>query len=252
MTELSDKVERSLARFERITETLDAKTGVRPAAARERDRTFGRYGKAVTTAGLAVLGVCLMTVIIGMILPIGMFGFLAAALLAVLLGGYVLFDTASAKDVALPKVEASLANGPMVERFDSYLYKSRRALPAPAQRVVDQISQELPTLKQTLERVDAMDPTAQDARRLMSVHLPGLMERYANVPAAYRRDPDAEGKSVDDRLVESLDASRAAIGEISERLAKQDLDAFQTQGRFIQSRYGSDPQIGTDGPSLTP
>jgi hypothetical protein len=252
MTELSDKVERSLARFERITETLDARTGVRPAAARERNRSLGRYGKAATTAGIAVLGVCLMTIIIGMVVPIGMFGFLAAVGIALVLGGYILFHTASQDDAPLPKVETSLANGPMVDRFDSYLFKSRRALPAPAQRVIDQISQELPTLKQTLERVDAMDPAAQDARRLMSVHLPGLMERYANVPAAYRRDPDAEGKSVDDRLVDSLDASRAAIGEISERLARQDLDAFQTQGRFIESRYGSTPQIGTDGPAPAP
>jgi hypothetical protein len=238
MTDLSDKVERSLARFERITETLDARTGTRPAARRERDRVFGRYGKAIGNAALAVLAVSVLAVVVGVFVPIGMFGFLAAVSIALVLAVMILIAGAGLPSKAPPKVDAGLDNGPMVDRFDSYLFKNRRALPAPAQRVIDQISAELPTLKQTLERVDSMDPVAQDARRLMSVHLPGLMDRYANVPVAYRREADAEGKSVDDRLVESLEATRAALGDASERLARQDLDAFQTQGRFIQSRYG--------------
>jgi len=56
----------------------------------------------------------------------------------------------------------------------------------------------LPSLKQTLERVDTLDPNAQDARRLMSIHLPGLIDRYANVPSAYRSELDGEGKSADE------------------------------------------------------
>jgi hypothetical protein len=84
-----------------------------------------------------------------------------------------------------------------------------------------------------------MDPDAQDARRLMSVHLPGLIDRYAKVPPAYRAEADAEGKTIDQRLVEGLTATRAALGEVSERLAKRDVDAFSTQGRFIESKYGA-------------
>ena len=70
----------------------------------------------------------------------------------------------------------------MVQRFDSYLYRARAALPPPAQAEVDAISANLPALRQTLERVDTFDPNAQDARRLMSVHLPALLDRYAQVP----------------------------------------------------------------------
>ena len=98
----------------------------------------------------------------------------------------------------------------------------------------------LPSLKQTLERVEPLDPNAQDARRLMSVHLPGLIDRYAHVPAAYRGEPDGEGKSADERLVEALAASRAALDDISEQLARADMAAFETQGRFIESRYGKE------------
>ena len=79
----------------------------------------------------------------------------------------------------------------MVQRFDSYLYRQRAALPAPARAEIDAISRILPSLKQTLERVDDLNPDAQDARRLMSKHLPGLIDRYVNVPPAYR---GAEGR----------------------------------------------------------
>jgi hypothetical protein len=128
----------------------------------------------------------------------------------------------------------------MVERFDSYMYRVRPALPAPAQAQIDSLSAILPPLKETLERVDTLDPRAQDARRLMSIHLPGLLDRYAKVPTNFREERDGEGKTVDERLTESLAAARTALAEVSEQLARQDLAAFETQGRFIQSRYGEE------------
>jgi hypothetical protein len=145
--------------------------------------------------------------------------------------------------ITAPAPSPDLANGPMVEQFDSYLYRMRPALPAPAQAQIDAINTILPSLKQSLQRVDAIDPNAQDARRLMSIHLPRLVERYSAVPPAYRKEQDGEGKTVDERLVESLAAARAALKEVSEQLARSDLAAFETQGRFIQSRYGDDPPL---------
>jgi hypothetical protein len=128
----------------------------------------------------------------------------------------------------------------MVDRFDSYIYRVRRGLPAPAQAELDAISRILPSLKQTLERVETLDPTAQDARRLMSIHLPGLIERYERVPPAYRNEKDGEGKTVDQRLIEGLAAGRSALSEVSQQLARADMAALETQGRFIQSRYGEE------------
>jgi len=125
----------------------------------------------------------------------------------------------------------------MVQRFDSYIFRARRALPAPAQAEIDLLSQRLAPLKETLSRVDEHDPDAQDARRLMSSHLPGLIDRYLHVPASYRSEYDAEGKSVDDRLVDALSAGRTALDDISAKLARNDLAAFETQGRFIETRY---------------
>jgi hypothetical protein len=188
--------------------------------------------------GVAVGLISLITIIVGLMIPIGMFGFLAAVGLAIGIAALLALTPTAPSTIAPPSTD--LPNAEMVQRFDSYLYRSRRALPAPAQAEIDQIGALLPSLKQTLDRLDPLDPNAQDARRLMSLHLPGLIDRYAHVPPAFRGEQDGEGKSVDERLVEGLAASRTALHEIGEKIARADIAALETQGRFIQSRYGDE------------
>jgi hypothetical protein len=240
MTDVTDKVERAIARFDRVTQALDERAGAPGAAQRrERQRLNAGLGRTVSRVAIAIVGVWAAVLVLGLVKPIGMNGFLVALLVTAIVAA-VLLVRGGRQAISAPAPSTDLANGPMVERFDSYLYRTRRALPAPAQAQLDQISAVLPSLKQTLERVETLDPNAQDARRLMSIHLPGLIDRYMHVPAAYRQERDGEGKTVDERLVESLAAGRTALSEISEQLARADLAAFETQGRFIQSRYGEE------------
>lgn len=249
MSEVTDKVERAIARFERVTQQLDQRDGpARAAARRERMRLNESVGRtAAKVAGVIAL-IWLATVIIGFVKPIGMFGFLAAVIATVVVGG-IMIARGGRSAVIAPAPAADLPNGAMVDQFDSYLYRVRRALPPPAQAQLDSISAVLPSLKQTLERVDTLDPAAQDARRLMSIHLPALVERYVNVPQAYRGEKDGEDKTVDERLIESLAAARTALGDVSEQLARGDLAAFETQGRFIKSRYGEQGIENENAPS---
>lgn len=233
------KVDRSLDRATQVLRRADERDGsVRDAARRDRQRLNADLGRRFARIGIAIGVISLITIAFGLIQPIGMFGFLAAVGLAVGIAAVLGFMPSSERSAAAPATD--LPNGEMVQRFDSYLYRSRRMLPPPAQAEVDALSSVLPSLKQTLERVDTLDPNAQDARRLMSLHLPGLIDRYAHVPAAYRGEPDGEGKSADERLVEALSAGRAALGEIAGSLARRDLAALETQGRFITSRYGEE------------
>lgn len=242
MTDVSDKVDRALARFDRVTRQLDSRSGiVRDARRRELKRLNEGLTRTLVRVGVAVGIVSLATIAIGLVWPIGMFGFLAAVGLAIGLVAVILFS--GGREIAKPAVTPDLPNGEMVQRFDSYIYRTRAALPAPAQAEIDQLSAQLPPLRKTLERLDTLDPNAQDARRLMSIHLPGLIDRYLHVPAAYRDQQDGEGITVDQRLVEALGASRAALTEITEKLAKADMMAFETQGRFIKSRYGEDGEL---------
>lgn len=235
----SQKVDRSIDRADRVMRRADERDGAaRAAGQRERQRLNADLKRRFGRVGVWIGIISLATIVLGLIRPIGMFGFLAAVGLAIGIAAVLAFMPSAERGAAAPA--ADLPNGEMVQRFDSYLYRSRAMLPAPAQAEVDALSSVLPSLKQTLERVDTFDPNAQDARRLMSLHLPGLIDRYAHVPAAFRGEPDGEGKSADERLVEALTASRAALADISEKLARADLAALETQGRFIQSRYGEE------------
>jgi hypothetical protein len=233
---VNEQVQRALARFERVTRSLDERDGpARAAARRERQRVNRDLGNRVARVGIGIGVVSVLTIIVGLITPIGMFGFLAAVGLAIGIAALLAF--APGQSIATAP-SPDLPNGQMVQRFDSYLYRSRGALPAPARAEIDAISARLPPLKASLDRVETLDPKAQDARRLMSIHRPGLIDRYLNVPPEFRQQEDSEGMTVDQRLVEGLSAARAALDEISPDLAKNDLDAFETQGRLIRSRYG--------------
>ena len=232
----SERTQLAINRADRVMRSLDERDGAAlNAARRERQRLNAGLGKTLTRVAIAVGLISLVTIFVGLIIPIGMFGFLAAVGLAI--GVAALLLVSGGKEIAAPNVSTDLPNGQMVQRFDSYLFRARRALPAPAQAEIDLLSAQLPPLRQTLERIADIDPNAQDARRLMSVHLPNLIDRYLHVPSAYREQRDGEGISVDERLVEALVAGRQALTEISEKLARADMAAFETQGRFIQSRY---------------
>ena len=235
----TERFNQVIARADRVMAQLDQRGGpVQAAAKRERQRLNNDLKRRAMRVGAVLLLISVATLIIGLITPIGMFGFLGAVGLAIGAAAMLTLSPTRPKSIAAPATD--LPNGEMVQRFDSYLYRSRALLPPPAQAELDRISAALPALRQTLERVDTLDPSAQDARRLMSLHLPGLLDRYLHVPAAYRSDHDTEGLTVDDRLLEGLSAGRQALAEISQNLAKQDLIAFETQGRFIQSRYADD------------
>ena len=205
-------------------------------------------GKTAIRVAVAAALIWLATIILGLVQPIGMFGFLGALLVTGVVAA-VLIARGGRSAISAPAPSTDLPNGTMVERFDSYIYRSRAALPAPARAELDAITQLLPSLKTTLSRLDTLDPSAQDARRLMSIHLPGLIERYERVPAAYRGEQDGEGKTVDQRLVEGLAAGRVALSETCEQLARLDVAALETQGRFIQSRYGESEVSNEDAPS---
>jgi hypothetical protein len=249
MTDVTEKVENAIARFERVARRIDERGGpAQEAARRERQRLNDGLGKTLIRVAVAVAVIWLATIILGLVKPIGMVGFLAALLVTAVVAAFVI-ARGGRQLVSTPAPSPDLLNGAMVDRFDSYIYRCRPALHPPAQAELDGISRLLPSLKQTLSRLETLDPAAQDARRLMSIHLPGLIERYEHVPPAFRHETDGEDKTVDQRLVEGLAAGRAALSEVTEQLARADVAALETQGRFIQSRYGDQPVASEDAPS---
>ena len=241
----SRQVNHAIARFDEVMGRID-----RTAASRAADqRQFARSGRVwlhrAIGAAIAVGVVMVATTVIGVILNgIGLGGFvLSLAAMA----GAALYFLAPRREKPIVDYKEDMPNQAVVQRLDSLLVRKRPALPALAARRIDAISQQLPLLESRLGETDMLDPLAQDARRLMGKHLPELIERYERVPAAYRSERDGEGLTVDERLVQGLDAARTALDDLGRKLAHEDLAAFETQGRFIENRYKEDQGIGGSG-----
>ena len=80
---IPDKTTKAIDHANAIFARLDERDGaVRDAARRERERLNAALGRALLRVGIAVGVISLATIGIGLIVPIGMFGFLAAVGLA--------------------------------------------------------------------------------------------------------------------------------------------------------------------------
>ena len=158
MTEVTDKVERAIARFERVTRQLDERGGP-PRRRAARAEAAERRAWPHRWRGLRSWSrvIWLATIVIGLVKPIGMFGFLAALLVTGVVVA-VLIARGGRQAISAPAPSADLPNGAMVERFDSYIYRVRRGLPVPAQAELDAISRVCRRCKQTLDRVETLDP----------------------------------------------------------------------------------------------
>lgn len=232
-------VDQAIARFEEVMGRIDRNTtsASREANRRQVQRNIASVARRATNVGIALGVVLLGAIVAGIVLNgIGLTGlFIVFALM--FLSVIVFSMWGGRDDKPVVNYRDDLPNRTIVQSLDSLLATKRAALPAPAARSLDAISAQLPLLESRLAETPVLDPLAQDARRLMGKHLPELIERYERVPNQYRHDRDGEGKTVDDRLVAGLDAARTALDDLGRQLSREDLDAFQVQGRFIESRY---------------
>ena len=229
------QVNQAIARFDEVMGRLDQK-----AASRGIREIPSARGRSATILKLAAVGMVLAVVIIvtaisgavlGGIGSIGLYGAIAVALVAVALFAF------SPREKPVAAFKDDMPTAAVVGRLSNILSSKRNALPGQARQRVDEISRQLPLLESRLAETEILDPLAQDARRLMGRHLPDLIERYERVPPAYRAERDAEGVSLDERLVQGLDAAKSALDDLGRKLVRDDMDAFQTQGRFIEDRY---------------
>ena len=227
-------VDQALARFDEVMGRIDGRPPS-PGTRRDYGRTIRSAGRRLTKMGAAIGLLIVATIGFGLFVgPIGLTGLFIVMVLTILILAFIGLMPDEPKRVAYSE---ELPTKTVIQQLGRYLGRERSALPAPAALRVDAISQQLPLLEHKLAEMDPLDPLAQDARRLMGKHLPELIDRYERVPPAYRHERDGEGLTVDERLVAGLDAARHALGEIGGKLAREDLDAFSTQGRFIETRY---------------
>jgi len=237
--EAASRYDEMAARHDR----MDREAAHAPAP-RRRGKGTAAVAQRIATLAMAIGALVVATIAFGLIVgPIG-FGGLFVVVLAILALLVLVSVWPQRKIVRVPYSE-QLPTKAVVQQLGNLLSAERTALPAPAAREAEAIGAKLPLLEARLPTLDPLDPLARDARRLMGEHLPELIERYERVPAPYRLQRDNGGLTVDERLAASLRAANEALGEIGTKLVSQDRDAFETQGRFIESRY-KDP-TGLEG-----
>jgi hypothetical protein len=228
-------VNEMIARLDDVVGRIDRTAASRAASRRDFSRGAAAVARKATNIGVAIGLLIAATIAFGMIVgPIGLGGLFAVAALMFLA---VLLFSFWPGEKPVVEYKEDMPNQAVVQRLDSLLVRKRAALPAPAASRIDAISAQLPLLENRLAEAQILDPLAQDARRLMGKHLPELIERYERVPPAYRHERDGEGMTVDERLIAGLDAAKTALDDLGRKLAHEDLSAFETQGRFIESRY---------------
>ena len=106
----TDKFDLVLARADRVMRQIDERDGaVTSAAKRERARLNAGLGRTLKRVAIAIGAISLATIGIGLLLPIGMFGFLAAVGLAIAVAALLLFS--GTREIAAPNVAPDLPNG---------------------------------------------------------------------------------------------------------------------------------------------
>lgn len=207
----------------------------RPVQAQKRG--FARRAKRVAIAyfsGLLAL-VIGAAVASGLLGGIGIIGFTLMVLLAILL---VPIALSFGKEKALRPADLGRADvAQIAERTNVWLGQQRRALPAPAQTLVDSIGERIAQLGPQLEALGGASPEAVETRRIVGDELPELIRSYQSVPTAMRRE-DRNGRVAERDLIDGLASVDRAIDRLSRDLAARDMDRLASHSRYLESRYG--------------
>ncbi len=234
MTDVDRQIERSSELLHRLSPQAQRLAH----RARQRKRAFlvKKVGRIVMAGGAILIASVIFGLAVG---PIGDSGFLVAlglfvlAALALLI--YPHYPEASTETL----VNTDLKYLPA--QTEVWLSSQRKALPAPAANQLDQIGLRLETLGPQLQTLDPREPAAQEVRKILTEHLPDLVNGYKRVPEPLRRERQSNGRTPDQQLAEGLKLIDEEIAEMTRNIAAGDLDSLATQGKFLELKY-RDPE----------
>jgi hypothetical protein len=230
----------TMARAEEVLDRIRSQTSPRAVKAHRR-RVVGFF-RRLKYAFFAVLGVALAGGLIGsFVTPLGIWGFfLMLVAMAIVFFGIMGWPQAAEPT---PQQMAKSDLPLLPSQTERWLEAQRPALPAPAQRLADEIGIKLEALGPQLAQLDPKAPAAYEFRKLMAEELPDLVEGYKKVPEGMRRAERNGGGSPDKQLVEGLRVVDDELRRMGEQLVSGDLDKLATQGRYLELKYrGADDE----------
>lgn len=134
--------------------------------------------------------------------------------------------------------QAELAHLP--GEAEDWLLAQREGLPLDCRPGLDRIFRRLGDLQPHLATLAPHSTAAWEARRLLGDHLPGLVFAYEAIPVSARED-DPEVRA---RLRAGLETVADALDELCREVCRNPLMIFETQNRFLESRYrGEDARL---------
>lgn len=225
LTGVLGKTEDFLRRHIKPKAVKDAEKRRRERQAEEAGR---RIGRAAALTGASGAGVIVYGLAVA---PIGITGLVVAGAAALVAGGATLFWP-SGRSVAERRKISSAELRALVLDAEDWLLKQRALLPGRLLPLIDTIIARVDDLQPHLSEINPNGTLAWEMRRLLADHLPRLIRAYNELPAIVRDTPEAR-----QRLTRGL-------GTMGEELTRMCLEAsherqldFETQGRFIDSRY---------------
>ena len=114
-----------------------------------------------------------------------------------------------------------------------WLAGRRRMLPKEVRPALDRIQDRLRDLEPALAGVSSDTQIGGEAQRLIGQHLPGLVNTYNGLPPPERQ----KGSDADRILADRLDVVADELDHLCERVGCEKRARFDTQSRFIESRY---------------
>ena len=233
MSEVDDAIASARASWSRISDDRGA-VGAARLPTRARARNTQAIGKRLTRIVVADAVILIAAMVIGWVVPLGIGG--AMLVMALLVAATLLFAVWPAERAPTPERLASVDIKALPRQTERWLEAQRPALPAPAVTLVDRIGLRLETLAPQLARFADDAPEAIEVRKLVGEQLPAFVKDYERVPHALRTTP-RNGRTPDAELVAGLSLIEQEIGEMTQRLAQDDLDTLATRGRFLEMKY---------------
>ena len=201
---------------------------------RRKARSVGRRLVLMAVANALIL---IAAMVVGLAVPLGLFGGLAVLLLMVAVTLAIAMAPAPRAPTERKLREVDIKALPA--QTERWLEAQRPALPPPARTLIDQIGVRLETLSPQLATVGNDGEAAYELRRLIGEQLPAFVGEYQKVPEPLRRQA-RNGRTPDAQLVDGLKLIDGEIAAMTERLARDDLDSLATRGRFLEIKYKGD------------
>lgn len=205
----------------------------------KRSHWLNKFIRASLGVGVVFVGLSILGSIIG---GLGVVGFSAAVLAAAaVFGGLMVFPK-----MTTPTPEKILKSDlrTLAGKTEIWLEAQRPSLPPPAQSVLVEIGARLDQLSPQLQHLGENDPAANDIRRLVGEHLPEMVASYQRIPAPMRKEEHA-GSTPEAQLVSGLGVISKEIDAITRTIARGELDALATRGRYLELKYEGPGDVPT-------